>query len=147
MKKLLFIALLLTLASGSAIGQGQQGYGQGPGGHGQPGAGHGGSPGNPADRLTELLGLDEAQAAEIAAIFEQNQLLREEERERARLENCDIRANTHDQILAVLTPAQAELFEEHQANRDAMRRAFEEMRQERHGGNFGSGRGLQDCDG
>lgn len=143
MKKLLLIALLLTLASGMAIAQGQQGYGKGPGGNGQALRGN---MGDPAERLTELLGLDEAQADEIAAIFEENQLSREVERERARLANCDIRANTHDLILAVLTADQAVLFEEHQANRDAMRRAFEEMRQEHGGGNFGGGRGMQDCD-
>ena len=147
MKKVLLIALLLSLASGTASAQNQQGYGNGPGGNGNTGNSYAQNPGNPVDRLTDLLGLDEAQAVEIAAILEENQLSREEERERARLMNCDIRANTHDQVLAVLTAEQAALFEEHQLNRQAMRRAFEEMRREHGGGNFGGGRGMQDCDG
>lgn len=147
MKKILLIALLLSLAAGTAIAQGQQGYGNGSGGNGNAGNSFAQNPGNPVDRLTELLGLDEDQAIEVAAIFEESQLSREEERERTRLMNCDIRANTHDQVLAVLTAEQAALFEEHQLNREAMRRAFAEMQREHGGGNFGGGRGMQGCDG
>ena len=145
MKKILLIALLLTLATGNAIAQGQQGPGHGPDGNGQPGNSLGGNPGNPVDRLTELLGLDEAQAIAIAAIFEENQLLREEEREKARLANCEIRLSTHEQILELLTPEQVALFEEHQQKRDELRQAFEEMRKEHGGGGFGGARGTQDC--
>jgi len=149
MKKLLLIALLLTLATGTALAQGQ-GNGKGPGGNGQPGAALGGNSGNPVNRLTEQLGLDEAQAAEVAAIFEETQLLRDEEREKARAAHCDIRLNTHEQILAVLTPEQVALFEEHRQKREDLRQALEEMRQ-LHGGSdndrgFGGGSRLQDCD-
>jgi len=146
MKKVLLIALLLALASGTAIAQGKSGPGgQGQGGNGNPGNALGGNAGNPVDRLTDQLGLDEAQAIAISAIFEDNQLLREEERERARATNCEIRVSTHEQILVLLTPEQAALFEEHQQQRNALRQALEEMRQAHGGGGFGGGRGMQDC--
>jgi len=145
MKKVLLIALLLTLATGTAIAQSQQGPGgQGPGGNGNPGNYMGGNPGNPVDRLTDQLGLDTDQAIAVAAIFEENQLARFEEQERAHQANCEIRISTHEQILALLTPEQALLFEEHQLKRDELRRALDEMRQA-HGGGFGGERGLQDC--
>ena len=152
MKKVLLIAFLLTLAMGTAIAQ-NKGGGQGQGGKGQPGNSfsgnaYGGNQGNPVDRLTEELGLDETQVATIEAIFEENQLLREEERERSRQANCDLRADTHTQILAVLTPDQVDLFDEMQQNRQALRQAIEEMRQYHGGGagGFGGGRGPGDCD-
>lgn len=102
----------------------------------------GGNYGNPVDRLTETLGLDEAQAAAIALIFEENQALREEERERVRLMAEENRAITHAQILEVLTPEQQALFEEHQQQRDALRQALQDLRGER---GFGEGRGTGDC--
>ena len=143
MKKTLLIAFLLTLAMGTTITQAQQGYGHGSGGNGA----HGNAmAGNPVDRLTEQLGLDEAQAAAIAAIFEETQLLRDTEREQFRLIACDIRANTHALVLAELTPAQIVLYEELQLRRDELRQAFEEMRQARGGSGFGGGPGMLDCD-
>ena len=146
MKKVLLIALLLTFATGTAIAQGQQGPGgQGQGGNGGPGNSLGGNPGNPVGRLTEQLGLDEAQGIAVAAIFEENQLLREDERERARAANCEIRTSTHEQILALLTPEQAALFEDHKQKRDELRQALEEMKQAHGGGGFGGDRGMQDC--
>ena len=146
MKKVLLIALLLALASGTAIAQGKSGPGdQGQGGNGAPGNSMGGNAGNPVDRLTDQLGLDEEQVIAISAIFEDNQLLREDERERARAANCEIRISTHEQILGELTPEQAVLFDELQQQRNALRQAFEEMRQAHGGSGFGGGRGMQDC--
>ena len=138
MKKLILIALLLTFTSGMAIAQ-QQG---GPGMHGGPGNSDAGFPVNPAERLTENLGLDEAQAAEIAGIFEEARLLHDEERQRARQADDEIRASVHAQILAVLTPEQQALFEEQIQERDQLRQKFEDMRAEH---SFGGGRGMGDC--
>ena len=146
MKKALLIALLLTLATGTAIAQGQQGPGgQGSGGNGHPGNSLGGNPGNPVDRLTEQLGLDEAQVAAISAIFEDAQQQRDEERERAHEFACEARATTHALILAELTDDQIALYEEHLKNRVELRKALEEMRQAHGGSGFGGDRGIPDC--
>jgi len=152
MKKILLIAFLLTFAAGSAIAQQQRASGQSPDASGTPGnsgmAGNtsmAGNFGSPALRLTEQLGLDVGQAAEIELIFEEAQLLREEEWERARLVSCDNRTNTQAQILEILTPEQQALYAELQQKRDDFRRAFNEMKGAR-GGGFGGGRGMQDCD-
>ncbi|MGB7451503.1 MAG: hypothetical protein WBM36_05170, partial [Lysobacterales bacterium] len=104
MKKTLLIALVLLLTSGMAIAQqngGPEGF---QGGKGNMANNHRGNHGNPVDRLTERLGLDETQAAEIALIFEETQLLREEEREKCRAMSEELRENTHTQIIEVLTP-------------------------------------------
>jgi len=146
MKKTLLIALLLTLASGMALAQQQGGPGSSHGGRGNPAnfnAGFGAHPGNPVERMTENLGLDEAQAAEIALIFEEAQLLRDEEREKIRLIADENRAYTHARIMAMLTPEQQLLFAEQLQKREEMRQAFDEMRAER---GFGGGaRGMGDC--
>lgn len=151
MKKVLLIALMLTFVAGSAIAQ-QQG---GPGSKGGPGS-QGGGPGNsgtyngnfgnPVDRLTETLGLDEAQAAAIALIFEENQLIREEQREQARMQAEEMRANTHAQILELLTPEQAELFQLQLQEREAFRQKLEDLHAN---GGLGGGRGpgTGDCKG
>lgn len=142
MKKLVLIALLLSMATGTAMAQGMGGNGNGNGaggGKGNP-AMTGGGAGDPAARLTEVLGLDEAQAAAVAAIFEDAQLLREEEQERARLFAEEVRAGIHEDIIALLTPEQLALYEEHQAKRAEFRAMLDEMRQAR-GGNGGGGRG------
>ena len=144
MKKTLLIALVLLLSSGMAIAQ-QQG---GPGGSQKGGFDN---PGNFQDRnsvsrverMTEHLGLDEAQAAEIAAIFEEAQLVRNEERERSREIAMENRVITHALIMNVLSPVQQALFEEQLQQREQMRQAFEEMRQDR---GFGGRRGSGDCD-
>lgn len=142
MKKALLIALLLTFAAGSAIAQKQGGPGSPGGGMGHHGNVHGGNFGNPVERLTESLGLDEAQAAAIAPIFEENQLLREEQREQAQVKAEEMRANTHAQILELLTPEQAALFEEQLQDREAFRQKLEEFRADR---GFGGGRGTGGC--
>lgn len=142
MKKTLLIALLLTLASGMAIAQQHGGPGSPPGGQGQAGNFHAGSPGNPVERLTENLGLDEAQVAQITLIFEEAQQLRDEERERSHAISDENRANTHAQIMQILSPEQQVLFEEHLQRREELRQALDEMRAE-HG--FGGGRGPGDC--
>lgn len=140
MKKLVLIALLLSMATGSAMAQGMGGNGNGAGGgKGNPAMTAGGA-GDPAARLTEVLGLDAAQAAAVAVIFEDAQLLREEERERARLFAEEVRAGIHEDIVALLTPEQLALYEEHQAKRAEFRAMLDEMRQAR-GGNGGGGRG------
>jgi Spy/CpxP family protein refolding chaperone len=148
MKKLLLVAFLLTFAAGTAIAQ-QGGPGSQGGGKGQPGnSQNGGNPGNPVERLTELLGLDEAQVAAIELIFEDNQALREEERAKARAAAEENRAITHGLILAELTDDQKALYEEHQQQREALKQALEELRNERgFGGGGGRGTGTGDCNG
>ncbi len=148
MKKIVLIAFLFALAAGTAMAQQGQGGPGNAGGNGNPAvagnsAGPGG-PGDPAARLTELLGLDDVQAAEIAAIFEDAQLLREQEQERARQFASDMRASIHEQIVLLLTPEQLALYEEHQAKREEFRQMLDEMRQSR-GGNGGGGRGTGEC--
>jgi len=145
MKKTLLIALLLTFVSGMAIAQQQGGPGSPPGGQGQARNFHAGNPGNPVnpvERLAENLGLDEAQVAQITLIFEEAQLLRDEERERSRVISEENRATTHAQIMQILSPEQQALFEEHLQKREELRQAFDELRAE-HG--FGGGRGPGDC--
>jgi Spy/CpxP family protein refolding chaperone len=146
MKKLLLTALLLTFAVGTVVAQQQGGPGSQGGGKGKPAhSQNGGNFGSPVERLTDLLGLDEGQIATIELIFEDSQLLREEERERARAVGEENRAITHAQILDVLTTEQQVIFEEHQQEREAMKQAFEEMRAERGYGR--GGRGARDCEG
>ena len=152
MKKIVLIAMLFALATGSAIAQGMgNGNGQGDGGQGM---GQGaGNPGNPVDRLTELLGLDEAQAAAIAALFEDAQLLRDQQREQARLAAEEHRAYMQSEILAVLTPEQVDIYEAHKAEKAAFRKAFNEMMAERRGrggkggGGFGGAGNPDGCGG
>ncbi len=148
MRKLLLIAFLLTFAAGTAIAQ-QGGPGSQGGGKGQPGnSQNGGNPGNPVERLTELLGLDEAQVADIEFIFAESQALREEERAKARVAGEKNRADTHALILEVLTDDQIAIFEEHQQQREALKQALEELRNERGFGGGGSrGTGTGDCNG
>ncbi len=146
MRKVLLIALLLTFAAGTAMAQ-QGGPGQKGGGNGNHGnfhSGNYGNPGNPVDRLTERLGLDEAQAAAIALIFEENQALREEERAQARAAAEENRAAVHAQIMEVLSPEQQALFEEQRQQREALRQALEDLNAER---GMGRGRGTGDCSG
>ena len=149
MKKTLLIALVLLLTSGMAIAQQNGGPGQGGPGLSQSGNDN---PGNfqsrnsvsHVERLTERLGLDEAQAAEIAAILEDAATVRNEERARSRaiaMENRDI---THAQIMATLSPEQQALMEEQIQQRAQLRQTLEEMGGER---GFGRGHGKGDCDG
>ena len=148
MKKLILIALLLTMAAGTAMAQGMGGNGNGAaGGKGNP-AMTGGGPGDPVARLTEVLGLSDTQAEAVAAIFEAAQLLREEEQERARQFAEEMRTTIHDEISLLLSAEQLELYEEHQAKRAEFRAMLDEMRQAR-GGNGGGGRGTGtgDCSG
>jgi Spy/CpxP family protein refolding chaperone len=142
MKKTLLIALLLSLSAGMAVAQQQGGPGSAPGMQSKGGHFYAGSPVNPAERLTENLGLDEAQAAEVAAIFEEAQLLRDEAHERARQVSDEIRANVHAQIQLLLTPQQQALFEAQLQRHEQLRQALEDMHAE-HG--FGGGRGTGHC--
>ena len=148
MKKLLLVAFLLTFAVGTAIAQqggpGSQGGGQGNQGNSQKG----GNNGSPVERLTELLGLTDAQVIAIEIIFEDSQALREEAREIARATGEKNRADTHALILALLTDDQQAIFEDHQKQREALKQALEELRNERgFGGGGGRGTGTGDCNG
>lgn len=139
MNKTLLIALVLLLTSGMAIAQQNGGPDGSQGGKGNMARE---DRGNPVDRMTEHLGLNEAQAAEIALIFEENQLLREEERENCRAMSEEIRENNHTQIMAVLDADQLALFEAELQQREQMRQAMEDMRADR---GCGGGRGTGDC--
>lgn len=126
MKKTLLFALLLTFAAGAAIAQQYGRPGFYPGGMGMqhgmgmPGSFYGGSP---VDRLTEYLELDEAQAAAVALILKETQLLRDEERDRTYAVSDEIRLNTQAQIREVLSPEQQATFDEMLKLRDEMRQA------------------------
>lgn len=126
-----------------AVAQLQGGPGSPKGGRDHQGNAYASNFGNPVERLTENLGLDEAQAVEIALIFEEAQLLRDEERERVRAIADENRANIHAQIMEVLSPEQQVLFEEQRQKREELRQALEEVRAER---GFGGGWGTRGCD-
>jgi len=146
MKKLLLIAFLLTFAVGTAVAQ-QGGPGQKGGGKGKPGNSQsGGNYGNPIDRLTELLDLTEEQIAAIELIFEDAQLVREEEREQARAAAQEHREIVHGLIMEKLSDEQKIIFEEHRQQREALKQALEELRYER-GFGGGRGNGTGDCNG
>ena len=149
MKKTLLIALVLLLTSGMAIAQQNGGPGPGQGG---PGSAQDGTdvPGNfqsrnsvsRVERLTERLGLDEAQAAEIALILEDAALVRNEERERSRVIAMEYREATHAQIMALLSPEQQALMEAQIQQREQLRQTLEDMGADR---GYGRGRGTGDC--
>jgi len=138
MRKTLLTALILTFSAGTAIAQQQGGPNADPGLNGNPGYSYAL---NRAERLTERLGLSEEQAAELAVIFEEAQMLRDEERERARLVADEIRATIHERIQLMLSPEQQALFEEQLQDREQLRQALEELRAERGFGGFGGGHG------
>jgi len=144
MKKFLLIALLLTFATGTAIAQQKGGPGASSGGQGNSGT-------TQIERLTDQLGLDELQAEKIAYIFEEAQLLRDEERAKIQLimdEQCAI---THELILEVLTSDQQVLFEDLQQKREELKQALEDMGMFRggagNGGGSSRGPGTGECSG
>lgn len=146
MKKTLLIACLIAFSAGTAMAQQQGGPGSGPGFEGAPGHFFAGGPANPAERLTERLGLDANQAAEVAGIFEEAQMLRDEERARARLAADEMRASIHERIRLVLTPEQLAQYEEQLEAREQLRLHLEDMRAEHgFGGGHGMGGGAGDC--
>ena len=142
MKKSLLIALLLTFAMGTASAQQKGGPGANSGGQGN-------SCTTQFDRMTDHLGLDEAQAAEIADILEEARLLRDEERTKIQLVMEEQRAITHELILEVLTPDQQALFEEQHQRREELKQALKDMGMSRcgAGGGFGGGPGTGECSG
>ena len=152
MKKLLLIAFLLTFAAGTAIAQ-QGGPGSQGGGNGN--SQMGGNSGSPVDRLAELLGLTDTQIIAIEGLFEESQILREEAREQARAAAEEHRAIMHDLIMGILTPDQQTLYLEHRQQREALKQALEELRNEGgfgfggggRGNGTGTGNGTGDCDG
>ena len=144
MKKTLLIALVLLLTSGMAIAQQNGGQGQGQGGNDNPGNQQSRNSVSHVERLTERLGLDEVQAAEVAAILEDAALVCNEERERSHVIALENREITHAQIMAVLGPEQQALFDEQIQQREQLRQTLEDMGAER---GFGRGHGKGDCDG
>jgi len=132
MKKLLLVALVLSLAAGSAIARQKGGPDAPPKDRS-----------NPIERLTDQLGLDADQVVEITAIFEETKVLRDEQRAEFQAIICELRADSHTQIIAVLTPDQQALFDELQQKRDEARAAFKETHPEH---NFGGRKGMMDCD-
>lgn len=150
MKKLVLITLLITMAAGTAMAQGMGGNGNGAGGGNGKSAVATGGPGNQLDRLTEVLGLDADQVAALTVTFADVQVLREQEQEQQRLFAEEMRETIHAAIVAVLTPEQLALFEDHQAKRAEFKAMLDEMRQARGGagGNGGGrGNGTGDCTG
>jgi len=144
MKKTLLTALILTFSTGMAVAQQQGGPNADPGANGLHGMN--GNPGysyalNQAERLTARLGLNEEQSAELALIFEEAQMLREEERERTRLVADEIRASIHERIRLMLSPEQQALFDEQLQAREQLRQTLEELRAERGYGGLGGGHG------
>ena len=144
MKKTLLIALLLTLSTGMAMAQQQWGSESAPGGKNRQGNYQAGNPGSPADRLTDRLGLDEAQAAEVALIFEEALQLRNEERERSHVVFDEIREATHARVLEQLTPEQQTMFEAQRRDREQLRQALEDVRGY---DGYGARQGRRSCDG
>ena len=142
MKKFLLIALLLTFATGTAIAQQKGGPGASSGGQGNSGT-------TQIERLTDQLGLDELQAEKIAYIFEEAQLLRDEERAKIQLIMEEQRAITHELILEVLDSDQQVLFGELQQRREELKQTLKDMGMSRGGagGGFGSGPGTGECSG
>ena len=144
MKKSLLIALLLVFASGTAIAQNNNVFGQGNDGNGRNGGNGEYAGGNQhVERMTEQLGLDETQQAQITAIFEISQALHAEEQERFRQMSREIRDNANAEIVLLLTPEQAAMHEELQQKRAEFKRALEDARGE--GGYGRGGHGTRDC--
>lgn len=132
MKKLTLIALVLSLAMGTAIAKQKSGPNSPPRGGGDP-----------VERLTDQLGLDVDQVAAITAIFEETKALRDEEQEAFKAVLCELRADSHTQIITVLTPEQQALFDELQQKREEARAAFMETHPEH---KAGGKHGMMDCD-
>jgi len=98
-----FAALFATFALGVAFAQPQPG----------PGPGFGPPPGgSPMQRLTEELGLDDAQAAEIQAIHGAARDLHREQQMRTFRALEALREETHAAIMQVLDPGQQARFQE-----------------------------------
>lgn len=144
MKKTLLIALLLAFAAGTALAQNNNGFGPGDGGKGGNGEYAGGN--QRIERMTEHLGLDEAQQAQIMVIVEASQALHDEEQERFCEVAREIRDNANAEILLVLTSEQAAVHAELQQERAEFRRALEDARGEGGYGRGGrGGRGPGEC--
>jgi len=152
MKKTLLTALILTFSTGMAVAQQQGSPNADPGVNNMNGLN--GNAGysyalNRVERLTERLGLSKEQAAELALIFEDAEMLRAEERARAQLAGEEIRAAIQERIRLMLSPDQQALFEEQLQEREQLRQALEDLRAERgfggFGGSHGMGTGTGDC--
>ena len=137
MKKALLIALLLAFVAGTAIAQNNHGFRKGPGGNGDN---------HRVERMTEKLGLDEAQQAQITAIFETSQTLHAAEQENFREKSREIRDSANTEIQAVLTAEQAAVHAALQQQRADFRHAHEDTSGEGGRGRGGrGGRGTGEC--
>lgn len=155
-RSLLLLVLPLLIVCGSAFAE-----------SGSPRSGKGWGPPTPEKhvaRLTEELGLNEAQAAELLEIFTaadaEREALRAQHEELIRKDMCALHDTLSAQVTTVLTPAQqAQLDEMHAAKKARMeakkaeheaRKAASEddgeegHRRGRHGGKHG--KGFPDCD-
>ena len=114
-KHIYLIALVLAFAVGTASAQQQPPQaGFGPQGQGQDA---------PYLRLIDELGLDEYQAAQIQATFEEARALHDEERAICYANNEAIKADTHALVMSMLNEDQQARFEE-----------LNQLREERWGG-------------
>ena len=104
-KHIYLIALVLAFAVGTASAQQQPLPEPGFGSQGQGQAA-------PHQRLIDELGLNEYQAGEIAAIFEQARAMHDEERAICYSNNEAIRTGTRAAVAAMLTEEQQARFEE-----------------------------------
>lgn len=129
MKKTMLIAFLLTTLVSAASAQQQGGFGP---------PQDAGDRGVPRDRLAEQLGLNEGQALQVQAIFEEARALHQEEQTKNHEAFCAIRMDTHERLMAVLTDEQQATFMEMKARRDEHRALHMEER-----GEFGQGGGRQ----
>ena len=104
MNKFTLITIVFCLAANTAIAQPQRG------GDGPP-------RGNPASHLTEELGLDEQQAAQVAAVFEEAKTMREGVEQQSHELHCEIKAYVDEQLMAIFNVDQQTRFQELLANR------------------------------
>lgn len=104
MNRFTLITIIFFLAGNTAIAQPQRG------GDGPP-------RGNPAVHLTEELGLDEQQAAQVAAVFEEAHTMREGVEQQSHELHCEIKAFVDEQLMAIFTADQQTRFQELRSNR------------------------------
>jgi hypothetical protein len=90
--------------------------------------------GNPVDRLTSELNLNEAQVVQITSIFEETRALHDEVREKSHESFCSIRAQNDERLMEVLDEEQQLQFAQIQINRSE-RDANTPKRDRRQGGN------------
>ena len=103
------------------------------------------------ERMTEKLGLDEEQAAQLVEILTASEMeraaLREQHEELIRLDMCALRSSVSEQVHGVLTAEQASELDEMLASREAHHMERANRHGEERGGRHGKGpRHSIDCD-